>query len=305
LACRNYHRVDGAQGEGPEYETITLCGANCGVDDPAAIIRFNGECDEWGLDTVSTGNVVGLAMDMTERGIHDFGLRFGDGEGYLAVPEQLATRKGPCADLAMGARAIASKFGCPELAMEVKNLELPGYDPRGSFGMSLAYATADRGGCHQRAYPIADEIITATIPADTIVGKAKYNIDYQNHYAMKYSGIWCDFLAIDYAQMTELMRHVWQREVSVEELERVGERIWNLGRLFNLREGVEPDAVPRRLLDEPFEEGPSAGKAIGAREFAAALQEYYDLRGWDERGVPTEPKLRELEIDVPLPAVLA
>jgi aldehyde:ferredoxin oxidoreductase len=303
LACRNFHRVPGAEGEGPEYETITLCGANCGVDDPEAIVRFNGECDEWGLDTVSTGNIVGLAMDMTERGIHDFGVRFGDGEGYLRVPEQMATGTGPCAELAAGARAIAAKYGCPELAMEVKNLELPGYDPRGSFGMSIAYATSDRGGCHQRAYPIADEIITATVPADTMVGKAKYNIDYQNHYAIKYSGIWCDFLAVDYAQMTQLMRHVWKREVTVEELERAGERIWNLGRLFNLREGVEPDGIPIKLRDEPFTDGPSAGKAIGAHDFADALREYYDLRGWDDRGVPTEAKLRELGIDVPLPAV--
>ncbi len=108
----------------------------------------------------------------------------------------------------------------PELAMEVKNLELPGYDPRGTFGMSLSYSTSDRGGCHMRSYPVGDEIITGDEPADTMEGKAAYNINGQNFSSMKYLGIWCDFWAIDLDQMSQLFKHVWKREVTEDELTR-------------------------------------------------------------------------------------
>ena len=124
------------------------------------------------MDTISTGAVVGLAIDMTEKGIADFGPHFGDYDAYVAAPEQIARREGIGAELAEGARALAARYGVPELAMEVKNLELPGYDPRGTFGMSLAYATADRGGCHQRSYVQADEILGGDLPPDSLAGKA-------------------------------------------------------------------------------------------------------------------------------------
>ena len=204
IGCRQFHEVGGVEGEGPEYETIALCGANCGVGDIDALVKFNPECDEWGLDTISSGSVVGLAMDMTEQGVHDFGMRFGQVEGYLTAPALIAKRKGIGAELALGARALAAKYGVPELAMEVKNLELPGYDPRGSFGMSLAYATSDRGGCHMRSYPIADEVIGGTMPPDSLEGKAEQviwgnvakGIIGQNFSSVKFSGIWCDFWAV-------------------------------------------------------------------------------------------------------------
>jgi aldehyde:ferredoxin oxidoreductase len=302
IGCRQFHDVGGVRGEGPEFETVALCGPNCGIGDIEALMRFNSRCDDLGLDTISTGNVVGLAMDLTERGIADFGLHFGEAQGYVAAPDLIARREGPGADLALGARALAERYGHPELAMQVKNLELPGYDPRGSFGMSLSYATADRGGCHQRSYVQADEILGGELLPDTMEGKAAVNIHWQDFTSLKYTGIWCEFWAIDTDQMAQLMRHVWRREVSEEELMPVGERIWNLGRLFNLREGFtrSDDRVPQKLLDEPLTEGPSAGKAIGLRLFEEALSEYYCLRGWDEAGVPTRAKLAALKIDAPL-----
>jgi aldehyde:ferredoxin oxidoreductase len=308
IGCRQVHEAGGVKSEGPEYETIALCGANCGVSDLDDLMRFNHECDEWGLDTISSGSVVGLAMDMTERGIVDFGMRFGEGEGYLTAPELIATRKGAGAELALGARALAAKYGVPELAMEAKNLELPGYDPRGAFGMSLSYATSDRGGCHMRSYPIADEVIEGTRPADSLEGKAeqviKGNVDNgfigQNFSSVKFSGIYCDFWAVNPDQLCQMFKHIWKRDFTEDEIMLIGERIWNLGRLFNLREGVEPDALPVRLYapEYAFAAGPSAGKAIGGQALTDALQEYYRLRGWDERGVPTEAKLAEVGVDV-------
>ena len=302
IGCRQWHEVEGVVGEGPEYETIALCGTNCGIDDLEALMRFNHACDELGMDTISCGAVVALAMDLTEQGVHDFGLRFGEAEGYLEAPALIAAREGIGAELALGARALAAKYGHPELAFEVKNLELPGYDPRGSFGMSLSYSTSDRGGCHMRSYPVGDEVLEGTLPPDSLEGKAQYNIDGQNFSSMKYAGIWCDFWAIDTAQMSQLMKHLWRRDVSEEELTAVGERIWNLGRLFNLREGVEPDDLPEKLYaaEHAHTDGASAGKAIGAETFRKGLEEYLTLRGWDEHGVPTEEKLAELDVDVRL-----
>jgi aldehyde:ferredoxin oxidoreductase len=248
--------------------------------------------------------VVGLATDMTEKGIADFGLRFGDYDAYVAAPEQIARREGIGAELADGARALAARYGVPELAMEVKNLELPGYDPRGTFGMSLAYATADRGGCHQRSYVQADEILGGDLPPDSLAGKAQVNIHWQNFTSVKYSGIWCEFWALELDEMRQLLRHVYGRDLPDEELMHVGERAWNLARLFNLRESVEADDLPARLYSEEgaHSAGPSAGRSIGEAPFRAALQEYYALRGWDENGVPTEEKLQELGIDYRLEA---
>ncbi|MBN1629287.1 MAG: aldehyde ferredoxin oxidoreductase, partial [Thermoleophilia bacterium] len=310
LGCRQVHDAGGVRGEGPEYETIAICGSNCGVGDIEALMRFNHECDEWGLDTISTGSVVALAMEMTERGIVDCGLRFGEVESYVAAPALIANREGVGAYLARGARILASDYGVPEMAMEVKNLELPGYDPRGAFGMSLAYATADRGGCHMRAYPIADEVLEGTRPADSMEGKAEQIISGhvsngfigQNFSSVKFSGIWCDFWAVDPAQLCQMLRHVWKREFTEDEVMLIGERIWNLGRLLNLREGVEPDSLPAKLYKTEFAfiDGPSAGKAIGDKDWKDALQEYYRLRGWDEAGRPTEARLSALGVDVRL-----
>ena len=310
LGCRQVHEAPGVKSEGPEYETIALCGANCGVSDIEALMKFNHECDEWGLDTISSGSVVGMAMDLTEKGIADFGMRFGEAAGYLEAPALIATRSGVGAHLALGARALAAKYGVAGMGMEVKNLELPGYDPRGAFGMSVAYATSDRGGCHMRSYPIADEVIEGTRPADSLDGKPEQVIGGnvangfigQNFSSVKFSGIWCDFWAVDPDQIGQCLKHVWGRDFSEEEVMTIGERIWNLGRLFNLREGVEADTLPRKLYEQQsaFAEGPSAGKAIGEQRFLDALHHYYALRGWDENGVPSEARLAEVGVDVRL-----
>ncbi len=315
IACRNFHGTtfagDEVRGEGPEYETIALCGANCGIDDIDALMKFNELCDEWGLDTISSGSVVGLAMDLTEKGIHDFGVRFGDVASYVKMPELISKREGVGADLALGARALAAKYGHPELSYDVKGLELPGYDPRGSFGMSVGYATSDRGGCHMRTYPVGDEILAGTSPADEIggakveqivVGDSSKGFIGQNMSSVKFTGIWCDFWAVTPDQIAQMFKHVFGREFTTEDILTIGERIWNLGRLFNLREGVEKDGLPKALYAESgaFKDGPSAGKAIGEDVFAERMEHYYEIRGWDESGVPTESKLAELGVDVRL-----
>ena len=297
LGCGHYTRIKDSVVEGPEYETLALVGSNCGVSDLEAIIKFNADCDDFGIDTISAGNVVGFAMEMTEKGIRDFGIRFGDIETYLKMPRMIACQEGIGKELSRGVRYLAKTYGGTEFAMEVKGLELPGYDPRGSWGMGLAYATSDRGGCHMRAWPIADEAYGDLDPF-TIEGKAKLVIDGQHYNAIKFSLILCDFWALSLETMSEVISCVLGREVSVAELEKAGERIWNLSRLFNVREGFRAvdDSLPARIFKDPLKSGSPAGRVLPREQFDSMLREYYQLRDWDSNGAPTPAKLKELEM---------
>ena len=298
LACRQVHAFDGYVCEGPEFETLGLCGADCGVGDLAAVAAFNRACDELGLDTISTGAVVALAMDLCERGAADYGLAFGETAGYLAAPRLIATREGYGAELALGARALAALKGRPDLAPEVKGLEMPAYDPRGTFGMGLAYATSDRGACHMRAFTAGDDILGGAAAADSLAGRARLVVDQQDFSAVAWTGVWCANMALDTDFLGAHFRHLWGRETSHEELMTIGARIWNLGRLLNLREGLRraDDCLPERILGAAHPDGVAAGKVVGAGPFSAALDEYYDLRGWDAEGVPTRETLARLSL---------
>jgi len=301
LACRQVHRFGDHICEGPEFETLGLCGANCGIGDLATIAAFNGACDELGLDTMSTGAVVALAMDLCEKGAADYGLAFGDAEGYLAAPGLIARREGWGAELALGTRDLAALKGRPELAPHIKGLELPSYDPRGTFGMGLGYATSDRGACHMRAFTAADDILGGEAPADSLEGKPALTVEQQDFSALAWTGVWCANMYIDTDFLAVHFRHLWGRETSHDELMTIGARIWNLGRLLNLREGFrrEDDRLPA-ILAVPHPDGAAAGKTVSAAEFGAALDEYYRVRGWDADGVPTEKTLAKLSLDVRL-----
>jgi aldehyde:ferredoxin oxidoreductase len=297
LGCGNYSNIKGVAVEGPEYETLALAGSNCGVNDIEAIIKFNAECDDLGLDTISTGNVLGFAMEMTEKGTKDFGIRFGDIDTYLKIPRLVAYQKGIGKELCQGVKKLAKKYNTADFAMHVKGLELPGYDPRGSWAMGLAYATASRGGCHMSAWPVANEAFGDIYPF-TIEGKAQLVIDGQIYNAIKFSLILCDFWALSLETMSELGSCVLGREVPVNELKKAGERIWNLLRLFNFREGFRTadDSLPNRFFNDPLKSGTPAGRVLPRDQFNAMLKEYYQLCGWDSAGVPTPEKLKELQI---------
>jgi aldehyde:ferredoxin oxidoreductase len=299
LACRQVHRFGEHVCEGPEFETLGLCGANCGIDDLSAVAAFNGACDDLGLDTISSGAVVGLAMDLCERGAADYGLAFGDTAGYLAAPGMIARREGWGAELALGARDLAALKGRPELAPHIKGLELPAYDPRGSFGMGLGYATSDRGACHMRAFTAADDILGGEAPPDSLEGKPALTVEQQDFGALAWTGVWCANMYVDTEFLGAHFRHLWGRETSHEELMTLGARVWNLGRLVNLREGFArgDDKLPA-ALGVPHPGGAAAGKVIRDEEFTAALGAYYELRGWDADGVPREETLARLAVDV-------
>lgn len=295
LACGKLTRHGDHHMEGPEYETLALTGSNCGIGDLSAVIAFNQRCDDLGLDTISAGNVVGLAMAMTAEGVHDFGLRFGDIEAYLGVVEDIAFRRGIGAELAEGARKLARKYGGEALALENKGLEYPGYDPRGSYGMALAYATSERGACHLRSFAVGAEAF-GDIDPFTLEGKAQLVIRDQNHNSVKWTGIFCDFWAIEIADIAQLIAAATGHPYQADEMMTIGERIWNLGRLFNVREGFgrADDYPPPAIFERPLPAGAAAGKNLVREEYEAALDEYYRLRGWTPEGRPTPEKLKEL-----------
>lgn len=292
LACGQLTRNADGPMEGPEYETLGLGGANCGIDDLEAVIAFNRLCDDLGLDTISTGNVLGLAMLMAQEGIHDFGVHFGNVEEYLVATRDIAYLRGAGAELARGARHIAQRYGAGHLVMESKGLEFPAYDPRGSYGMALAYCTSDRGGCHMRAFPVADEAFGDVDPF-TLEGKAEMVVRAQDFNSVKWTGIFCDFWAIGIGDIARLLSGGTGHPYTEEELTTVGERIWNLGRIFNVREGFsrKDDYPPPVIFDRSLPEGPAAGRNFTREEYDAALSEYYRLRGWTEDGIPTKQKL--------------
>ncbi len=291
------------KGEGPEYESGWAFGACCGVKDLIAITEANYLCNRLGLDTISCGVTIACAMELYERGhipseAFQGGPKpqFGSSEAIVYYTRALAYREGFGDKLAEGAKRLAQAFGHPELAMTVKGQELPAYDPRGAQGQGLAYATANRGGCHVRAYLIAPEIlgIPEKLDPQSVEGKAQWVKTFQDLTAVIDSLGICLFtsFALSAEDYCDLLKAATGFDFSLEEILTCGERIWNLERLFNLQAGLDPqeDTLPKRLLEEPMPEGPNKGAVVN---LSLLLEEYYRVRGW-QNGRPTESKLEEL-----------
>jgi aldehyde:ferredoxin oxidoreductase len=297
LGCGNYSQKGNSLVEGPEYETLALCGSNCGIADLEAIMEFNRLCDDLGLDTISAGNVTAFAMEMTEKGIKDFGLTFGDIKKYLEIPEKIARREGIGKELALGVKGLANRYGGKQFAMEVKGLEFPGYEPRGSWGMGLAYATSDRGACHMRSWPVANEAFGDLDPFTTD-GKAQLIIDLQHYNSVKFSTILCDFWALSLEILAEMLSLVTDEEYTSVQLETIGERVVNISRLFNQREGFDrkDDTLPGRIFNEVIKSGVTAGKNLPKEDFEKMLSSYYSLREWDAYGKVDNQKATKLSI---------
>ena len=292
LGCGNFVRFEDVRLEGPEYETLALAGANCGISNVQAIARFNELCDDLGLDTMSLGDTVAFAMEMTERGRHDFGVKFGDVASYLSIPQEVATRSTERGErLALGVRELGRRFGGEDLAVEVKNLEMPAYDPRGNYGMGLAYATSERGACHLRAFTVFKEN-----PFDP-ESMVSWVIRGQNFNSVKWSLGICDFWAsVTPEILAEFLKHGAGLSLTEDEVMRTGERIWNLIRLLNLRAGMgrEDDRLPKRITDQPLKRGPANGRVFPRKHLEAMVSLYYERRGWDDMGIPKEETLSAL-----------
>jgi len=302
IACGRYCEVDDIKGEGPEYETVWAYGADCGVSNLPDIIKANFWCNEMGVDTISAGATIAAAMELYQRGYikkEDLNggpeLTWGSGEAIIEWTKRMGSAEGLGAKIAQGAYRLSDSYGVPELAMTVKKLELPAYDPRGIQGHGLQYATSNRGGCHVRGYLISPEILGLPEKLDrlSLEGKPAWAKIFQDFTAAIDSSGLCLFTSFamgadDYAA---LMNAVCGTEISGADFVKAGERIWNMEKLFNLKAGVEPDTLPKRLLEDPIPEGPSKG---WVHKLDQLLPAYYEGRGWDKNGIPSHAKLAEL-----------
>jgi aldehyde:ferredoxin oxidoreductase len=314
IGCRNVSEVKdgkyaGLKGEGPEYETLALCGANMGIDDIRTILKFNEECSNVGIDTISAGNICAWAMELYERGIitkkdtDGLELTFGNADAAVQLPRLIAERRGFGNVLAEGVARAAKMVGkdSDRYALHVKGLEYPGYDPRGTFGMGLAYATADRGADHNRAWPVGYDAFGKLDPFTT-EGKAELCQTDQIRTSVKWSTTMCDFLAANLALCARLINAACETNHTEDTLKVVGRRIWTMARLINSREGFsrKDDTIPKRIYMEPLPEGNPKGKVLSQEDFQKMLTEYYQLWGWDDQGRPTPATVQELGLtDLP------
>ncbi len=300
VACKRVTRVGDKSGEGPEFETIWAFGAQCGVKNLEVIAKAGYLCNELGLDSISTGNTIGCAMELSEKGYIPNKLSFGDGKLIQKFTKEIAYRKGLGDKLAEGSYRFAESVGHPELSMTVKSLELPAYDPRGAQAQGLGYATSTRGACHVRAFVVKSDKVAGPQKTDheTINEKTRLVIKTQNNMAVidsigmcLFSSFVCDIS--DYRLLLESGAGV--KFKTDDELLKAGERIWNLERVFNNRAGFnqKDDKLPERFKREPVSDDLGYEHVWPEKEL---IKDYYKERGWTDDGVPKKKKLDELNI---------
>ncbi len=300
IGCTRVSRTEKVEGEGPEFESTWAFGAQCGIADLPAIIEANTLCNDLGLDTISAGSTIACAMELSEKGYMDSDLRFGRADQLAPAVEAMAHRRDLGVELADGSLRLATKYGHPELSMSAKGLEFPAYDPRGMQGQGLLYATSNRGGCHMRGNMLGLEILglPKLIDRFQVQGKSSFVILHQNIAAAIDSLVLCKFTNLGVAEeyFARALSSVTGIKYATGDLVKVGERVWNLEKLYNLREGFtrKDDTLPPRLLNDAPVDGPSKGWVV---QLEPMLREYYRTRGWDEQGVPTQKKLAELQLD--------
>lgn len=310
----------GHKGEGPEYETANMFGAACGVSDLNAITMANYLCNDYGLDTISTGSTIAFSMECYQKGLltdeqtGGMEIEFGNPGLVIDLIGKIARREGIGNLLAEGTKVLSGIVGqgSERFAMQVKGLELPAYDPRAAKITGLGYVTANRGGDHITAFVQGPTFIDAPflIVDDSRIEdpflanpeEARVVVDLENALTMfdcmgacKFMGIL--LLAEDFV---ELINAATGWNYTVTDFRRCGERNFNLMRLFCVREGItrESDTLPKRLMEEPLPDGPAAGEVISQETLERLKDAYYDLRGWDRTtGIPTPEKMQELGLD--------
>ncbi len=266
--------------EGPEYETIYSFGGLCGVDDLAEILYLNDICDRLGIDTITAGNVAAFAIEAARRGALDLALDYGDVDGIADLLRKVAAREGVGELLSQGVRAAAHELGLDDLAIHVKGLEPPGYDPRVLKGMGLAFAVSDRGACHLRATVYKAELSGWVDPASP-EGKAELVLDFEDRHTVFDTLIFCRFYRdlFGWEELPVVIHGLTGLEWDKAELQALSARIANTIRAFNLREGMTPedDTLPARFFREPLQ---PHGERLTEAELRRMVDDYYRLREW-------------------------
>ena len=294
-----------------EYESAFALGPLVGVSDRETVIRASHYCDQVGMDTISAGGTIAWAMECFERGLltlDDTGgldLSFGNAEIILTCLESISNKSGKLGKLlAEGSRIASESLGrnSQDWAMHVKGLEMPGYEPRSLKTMALALAVSTRGACHNRssAYEADFSNRVNRLEADTLRGRI--TADGEDFSAVLDSLIWCKFLrkAFDnfWDESAVSLNLITGWDVTPDELRLAGERINNLKKLFNIREGWTraDDTLPPRLLSEPLPDGVAAGVSLTAADLDMMIAAYYQARGWNPDGSIPHSKLRDLDL---------
>jgi len=331
-ACRNscYRVVKGenpyrigSEWGGPEYESVAALGSLCLVGNLNAVCKANELCNKYPLDTISTGVVVAFAMECYERRLltkedtDGLELTWGNHEAELQLIEKIAKREGIGDLLAEGVARAAKKIGggADKFALTVKSQELPMHEPRGKKGLGLSYAVSNRGACHLQMIDHDDsfEMVQNMCPEvglvkpadrlDTSIDKVRIVKAAEDWKAMVDSLTLCAVDSFPGGPTPEvifgLVNSITGWNMKPAELVKIGERVINLCRAFNIREGFsrEDDTLPERLSD-PLPDGQYRGQRIGKEELQSMLDNYYEIRGWDKRtGIPTRERLKDLGLD--------
>jgi aldehyde:ferredoxin oxidoreductase len=314
----------GDSGEGPEYESTCTLGGMCGVSDINAITKANYLCNEYGLDTISTGATIAFSMECYQEGIitkdqaDGLELNFGDGELVVDMVERIARREGIGDLLARGTKAASEELGqgSEKFAMHVKGLELPAYDSRAAKITGLGYVTANRGGDHMTGYIQGPTFIDMPFlivedssirnPFQANPEEAQVLVDMENAMTVLDAFGGCKFMGmlLPADELIDLYTHATGWAFTIEDFRKSGERIYNLTRAICIREGAirDDDTLPERLTAQPLPDGPAEGMLNDPEILELMKDAYYDFRGWDRStGIPTPEKLKELELEALIP----
>ncbi len=293
----------------PEYETIWALGAQCGVSDFNAILSANILCNEYGIDTMSTGNMIGFAMELYERGKitrEDTGglkLTFGSSEAVLETIKLIVHREKIGKVLAGGFRKVMKEIpDSKPYMMQVKGMPFAAYDPRAFYGMGLTYGTSNRGACHNvGGWSIRAELLSGQCDRFALKGKGKLIKSIQDTRAYLDSLGICTtvrrILGFTDKPDSAVLSLVTGLDFT-DKLMKIGERVYTLERLILTREGIrqKDDLLPERITNEKLPDGPAKGHILTKQMYEVELNEYYEARGWDEEGIPTKEKLHGLSL---------
>jgi len=306
IQCERLFKALNGEEQRLEYETLFALGPLCGIKDPEVVLQAAQLCDLYGLDTISTGGTLSWAMECSEKGLlpQARDLRFDEPNALLAAIPMIAERQGLGELLAEGSRRAALELGNDSSywAMHVKGLELPGYEPRSLKTMALGLAVSPRGACHNRSGAYEADFSGEVDRLHSDPGRGAIVAASEDFAAVLDSLIVCKFLrkcfSDFYREGAELLSKVTGWDCSSDELKRIGERIHNMKKLFNIREGwrAEDDWLPERLLKETLPTGIAQGVGLSARDLREMIASYYQARGWNENGLVPEKKIAELSL---------
>jgi aldehyde:ferredoxin oxidoreductase len=333
ILCGKKGKFDGRELSVPEYETIGVMGTNLGIFDPVAIAEWNDLCGRLGMDTISTGGTLAWVMEATEKGLVQTGLKFGSTQGVAEAIEDIGLNRGFGSEMALGSRALSERYGGREFATHVKGMELAAYDPRGSFGMGLNYAVANRGGCHLSSTVMAQEVFLHLLDPYSTLGKDAWVKFFEDFYCAMNSLHTCTFTTFAYILENPLikynglfylkttMQYLYPVALKIVDISiyrklfssitglrmsrsaflKAGERIHILERHMNNREGItrKDDTLPGRFLTEGRKSDPKA-RVVPLEKM---LTSYYRRRSYDSEGRPTAKLMKRLGIEPRQPSL--